>query len=248
MLTEERYAVILDTVNKQHSVRLGELCEMLNTSESTVRRDLAVLAEKGLLTKVHGGAIAIGETFSPIEYNMEEKSVLNTEEKTAIANYAASLLEDGDFVFVDAGTTTEKMIDFLPEKKATFVTNGFSHAKRLAQRGFKVFIPSGELKLSTEAVVGTECVMALKKYNFTKSFIGTNGISVSRGLTTPDPDEASVKAAVIASSKTAYIPADHFKFGKITSVTFSSLDRVTIITDKVTDEIYLSKANIKEVL
>ncbi len=248
MLTEERYSIILDTVNRKHSVRLGDLCVLLNTSESTVRRDLAVLAEKGLLTKVHGGAIAIGETFSPVEYNMEEKSVLNTEEKAAIAKYAASLLEDGDFVFVDAGTTTEKIIDFLPEKKATFVTNGLFHAKKLAQRGFKVFVPSGELKLSTEAVIGTECVMTLKKYNFTKSFIGTNGISVTRGLSTPDPDEASIKSAVISSSKTTYVPADHFKFDKIASVTFSPLDRVTIITDKVIDEIYRSKANIKEVL
>lgn len=248
MLTEERHSIILDTVNKQHSVRLADLCELLNTSESTIRRDLTVLDEKGLLTKVHGGAIAIGETFSPVEYNMEEKSGLNIEEKTAIAKYAASLLEDGDFVFVDAGTTTEKMIDFLPEKHATFVTNGLFHAKKLAQRGFKVYVLAGELKFSTEAVVGTECVTALKNYNFTKSFIGANGVSITCGVTTPDPDEASVKSAVISSSKTAYILADHTKFDQITSVTFSPLNKVTIITDKVIDKRYLEKTTIKEVL
>ena len=154
MLTEERHAIILDTINRQHSVRLNELCELLGTSESTIRRDLTALDEKGLLTKVHGGAIAIHEKFSPVEHSMEEKSKLYTEEKEAIAKYAASLVEDGDFVFVDAGTTTEKMIDYLPEKKATFVTNGFVHAKRLAQRGFKVLVLAGEFKLSTEAVVG----------------------------------------------------------------------------------------------
>lgn len=248
MLTEERYALILDTVNKQHSVRLGELCELLDTSESTVRRDLSVLAEKGLLTKVHGGAIAISETFSPVEFNMEEKSGLNIEEKTAIAKYAASLLEDGDFVFVDAGTTTEKMIDFLPERRATFVTNGLFHAKKLAQRGFRVFVLAGELKFSTEAVVGTECVLALRNYNFTKSFIGVNGISISCGLTTPDPAEASVKSAVISNSRTAYVLADNSKFDCIASVTFSSLDKVVIITDKVKDRRYLEKTTIKEVL
>lgn len=248
MLTEERHSIILETVNKQHSVRLIELCELLNTSESTVRRDLTVLDEKGLLTKVHGGAIAISETFSPVEYNMEEKSGLNIEEKTAIAKYAASLLEDGDFVFIDAGTTTERMIEFLPEKRAAFVTNGLFHAKKLAQRGFKVYVLAGELKLSTEAVVGTECVIALKNYNFTKSFIGTNGVSLTCGVTTPDPDEASVKAAVISSSKTPYVLADHSKFDKIASVTFSPLSNVTIITDKVNDKRYFEKTTIKEVM
>lgn len=247
MLTEKRHSIILETVNRQHSVRLTELCEILNTSESTVRRDLAILNEKGLLTKVHGGAIAVGETFSPVEYNMEEKSQLYTEEKTAIAKYAAALIEDGDFVFIDAGTTTEKMIDFLPEKKATFVTNGLFHAKKLAQKGFKVFVLAGELKLSTEAVVGTECVLALKNYNFTKSFLGANGVSLSCGITTPDPDEASIKTAVISSSKTAYVLADHSKFDKITSVTFGNLNKVTIITDKLNDKRYASKAEIKEV-
>ena len=248
MLTEERHAIILDTINRQHSVRLNELCELLGTSESTIRRDLTALDEKGLLTKVHGGAIAIHEKFSPVEHSMEEKSKLYTEEKEAIAKYAASLVEDGDFVFVDAGTTTEKMIDYLPEKKATFVTNGFVHAKRLAQRGFKVLVLAGEFKLSTEAVVGASCVLTLQNYNFTKSFMGVNAISVSSGLSTPDQSEASVKAAVVRRSKKVYILADHSKFDQITSVTFSSLDKVTIITDKLTDSKFSAKATIKEVM
>lgn len=248
MLIEERYSIILETVNKYRSVQLGELCELLNTSESTVRRDLTALSEKGLLIKVHGGAIANSESFSAIEQNMEEKSKLYNSEKNAIAKYAASLIEDDDFVFIDAGTTTEKMIDYIREKNAVFVTNGFVHAKKLAQRGFKVFIPAGELKLSTEAVIGVECVLSLQNYNFTKIFLGVNGISVSRGLSTPDQNEARVKEAVINSSKEAYVLADNSKFDQITSVTFSPLERVTIITDKLRDKKFLTKANIKEVM
>lgn len=248
MLTEERYAIILDTLNKKGSVRLNELCSILNASESTIRRDLAFLAEKDLLIKVHGGAMAIGDTFSPVEYNMEEKSGLFNEEKTAIAKYAASLIEDGDFVFIDAGTSTEKMIEFLPNKKTTFVTNGFIHAKKIAQMGFKVFILGGELKPSTEAVVGTECILALQKYNFTKSFLGVNGISITRGLSTPDQNEASVKTAVMKNSKTSYVLADHSKFDQITSISFGTFDDVTIITDRLDDKKYLEKADIKEVM
>ena len=159
MLTEERYSVILEMVKQNKSVKLPELCERLGASESTVRRDLTQLDEKGLLKKVHGGAISAEDrSFSVVEQDVEAKSKLLNEEKIAIARYAASLVEDGDFVFLDAGTTTGYMIDFLPEKNVTFVTNAFVHAKRLAQRGFTVYIPAGEIKLTTEAIVGAECL------------------------------------------------------------------------------------------
>ena len=248
MLTEERHSIILNAVNSGKSVKLGELCELLDASESTIRRDLNALAEKGLLVKVHGGAISINDSFIFVEQNIEEKSKLFNEEKKAIARFAASLIDDGDFVFIDAGTTTEKMIDFIPKKNVTFVTNAFIHAKKLALRGFKVFIPAGEIKLATEAVVGAECVNCLQNYNFTKSFIGANGISLSKDISTPDRNEASVKAAVIKNSRTVYILADHSKFEQVTSVTFAKLGRVKIITDKLVDKKYLSAANIKEVM
>lgn len=248
MLTEERYSIILETVNKQRSVKLSDLCVLLDTSESTIRRDLNALAEKGMLTKVHGGAIALDDSFTFIEHNVEEKSKLFADEKEAIAKFAASLVSNDDFVFLDAGTTTEKIIDYLPERNATFVTNGLIHAKKLAQRGFKVFIPAGEIKLTTEAIVGAECVLTLQNYNFTKCFMGVNGISLSAGLSTPDKNEASIKTAVLNNSQKVYVLADHSKFDKVTSVTFAPLNRGKIITDKLENQKYLTKASIKEVL
>ncbi|MGI6095634.1 MAG: DeoR/GlpR family DNA-binding transcription regulator [Lachnospiraceae bacterium] len=250
MLTEERHAIIIDTVNKSKNVEIAELCELLNTSESTVRRDLSLLDEKGLLVKVRGGAIAIAqeENFTAVEQNVEEKANLFAAEKEAIARYAASLIEDGDFVYIDAGTTTEKMIDFIPSKSVTFVTNAFTNAKKLAQRGFKVNIIAGEVKASTEAIIGSEAAMILMRYNFTKCFMGVNGISIKGGLSTPDKNEASVKTMAMARSKEIYILGDHSKFGKITSVKFSELNQGKIITDKVPDKKYLSAASVKEVL
>lgn len=249
MLTEERYSIILEQVKQKKSVTLTELCELLGASESTVRRDLTALDEKGLIKKVHGGAISTDDrSLNLVERDVEAKSKLFTEEKIAIARYAASLIDDGDLVFIDAGTTTEKMIDYLPDKNATFVTNAFVHAKKLAQRGFKVFIPAGEIKVTTEAIVGAECVSSLQSYNFTKSFIGANGISLSAGITTPDRNEASVKNVVVQNSRNVYILADHSKFDQIASVTFAQLGRVKIITDKLQDKKYHSKANIKEVM
>ena len=249
MLTEERYSIILERVKQNKSVKLLELCELLKASESTIRRDLTVLDERGLLKKVHGGAISAEEhSFNLEEQDVESKSKLFTDEKLAIARFSASLVDDGDFIFIDAGTTTGYMIDFLPDKKITFVTNAFVHAKKLAQRGFKVYMPAGEIKLTTEAIVCAECVSSLQSYNFTKSFLGANGISLSGGITTPDRNEARVKSTVVLNSQTVYILADHSKFDQISAVTFAQLGRVKIITDKLQDKKYLTKANIKEVM
>jgi len=248
VLTEERHAIILDTVNKNKSVGLNELCQLLYTSESTVRRDLTILDERGLLIKVRGGAIALAENYTVVEHNVEEKSKLFIKEKEAIARFAVSLIHDGDFVFIDAGTTTEKMLNYISAKDVTFVTNAFLHAKKLAQRGFKVFIPAGEIKLSTEAIVGAECLLSLQNYNFTKCFMGVNGISVSGGFSTPDINEASVKTAVINNGQNVYVLADHSKFDKVTAVKFAALNRAKIITDKLEDKKYLTETSVKEVL
>ena len=248
MLTEERHLIILDNINKRKSMELTELCEILNASESTIRRDLAFLDEKGMLQKVRGGAIAIDESFSLLEPDVDEKSGFFAEEKEAIGRYAASLIENGDFVYIDAGTTTEKMIDFIPSKSVTFVTNAFINAKKLAQRNFKVIIPAGEIKVSTEAVIGSEAVISLNHYNFTKCFMGVNGISKKGGFTTPDKSEAEVKRTAISRSRDVFILADHSKFDKITAVKFAELNCGKIITDKVPDKKYFSESSVKEVL
>lgn len=247
MLTEERHEILLDAVNRNGSVRLNELCQLLQSSESTVRRDLSLLAEKGLLNKVRGGAMALNENFTLVEHNMNEKSVLHVWEKDAIARHAASLVMDGDYVFMDAGSTTEKMIGYLTAEHVTFVTNAFLHARKLAQRGYQVFVPAGEIKASTEAIVGAACQMSLQNYNFTKCFMGVNGISRSGGLSTPDVNEASIKGTVMDHSQEIYVLADHSKFDKISSVTFAPFNRGIIITDRLQDEKYGREASIRVV-
>ena len=129
MLNEERKRKILELTNLKGSISINDLMKELGASESTVRRDLSSLDERGLIKKVHGGAIALDESpLNLVEQDMEAKSKIFTEEKIAIARFASSLIDDGDFVFIDAGTTTEKMIDVLPDKNVTFVTNAFVHA------------------------------------------------------------------------------------------------------------------------
>ena len=247
MLTEERHSMIIKAVNGRASVTIAELAEMLDVSASTVKRDLIILANEGKIIKVRGGAMSRNESFTSVEKNVEEKASICTEEKMTIAKYAAELIENGDFVFLDAGTTTEKMIDYLNVKDVTFVTNGFIHAKKLARKGYKVFITGGEIKASTEAIVGAECILTLKNYNFTKCFMGTNGISLTAGFTTPDVNEARVKSAAIESSREVYVLADHSKFDEVSSATFAGLGKAVIITDRIPNRKYNNAADITEV-
>ena len=248
MLSEERHSAILELLENKKAVTVSELTQILSTSESTIRRDLNTLDHLGKLNKVHGGATAIDKTYDVSEDDVATKELQCIEEKKAIGKYAASLIYDNDFVYIDAGTTTSCMIDYIEDSKATFVTNGIAHAKKLLSKGLKTYVIGGRLKQSTEAVVGAEGICNMQRFNFTKSFLGANGISLSAGVTTPDRNEASVKTAVINNSKTAYVLADHSKFDQISSVTFAQLIRVKIITDKIDDERYLSVANIKEVM
>lgn len=247
MLTEERYNKILAELNERHSVTVTELVETLETSESTIRRDLSSLSKMGKLKKVHGGAVSLNQEVMSNEPNVEEKIKLNADEKEQIAKYAAATIRKNDFVFIDAGTTTEKMIPHITETQATFVTNGFNHAHLLARKGLKVYLTGGEVKSSTEAIVGVSCVETLSKYNFTKCFLGVNGISFENGLTTPNVDEASVKRAVAQKSYVTYVLADHTKFDKTAAVTFAEIEKVCIITDRLPNKKYKDITIIKEV-
>lgn len=231
MLSEQRYAMILDILNKKHSITVTELSDILNISESTARRDITVLDKAGRLTKVFGGAVAADNIYSPAEPTVAQKTEIYKAEKTQIAKHAASLIKPDDFIFLDAGTTTGYMLDFVEDVNATFVTNAVAHAQKLAAKGKRVLLIGGELKGSTEAIVGTTAVLALRDYHFTKGFFGANGISKTAGLTTPDMSEALVKKTAMGQCMAAFIVSDHSKFNMVSSVTFSPLLGATILTD-----------------
>lgn len=247
MLTEERYNKILSALDIGHSASVNELVEITGASESTIRRDLTTLAKTGRLKKVHGGAVVADYGIMLREPDVKEKMNLNSAAKEMIAQYAAASIRKNDFVFIDAGTTTEKMIAHITQKEATFVTNAFNHAHLLARRGFRVYLTGGEVKSTTEALVGVSCVETISHYNFTKCFLGTNGISPETGFTTHNIDEASVKRAAAQQSYVVYILADHSKFNKTASVTFEEIKNACIITDKLSDDRYKEITIIKEV-
>lgn len=146
MLTEQRHRLLLELVNEKKSITVTEAKEVLNASESTIRRDIIALHNAGKLTKVFGGAVALEEDVITEEPSVEQRVEQNKEEKYMIAEYAASLVEQGDFVYIDAGTTTGYMLGYLKNSKSVFVTNAVTHAKKLALQGNKVILIEGRIK------------------------------------------------------------------------------------------------------
>lgn len=248
MLIEKRLNEIVTIVEQKRSVSVQELMQLLNASESTIRRDLSVLDANGQVIKVHGGAMAIGSTYYTKDDDVINRMDLNKEAKLQIARYAASLIKPSDFIYIDAGTTTEMMIDYITEKKAVFVTNATIHAKKLAQIGCTVYILGGEYKTTTEAIVGEEAANCLSKYNFTKGFWGANGVNLYNGFSTPDLKEAMIKKKSMEHCRERYVLCDNSKFSQISSVTFADFSSAKIITDYVNDEAYMKCNNILEIL
>lgn len=244
MLTEQRHEKILQILGEKGSITVNELKSILKTSESTIRRDLNTLDEEGRLTKVFGGAVYKETPVLATELSVLQKINVNTKQKQSIARYAANLVKPDDFVYIDAGTTTEYMIDFLSEKKATYVTNAVAHAKKLAVAGFKVILIGGELKGTTEAVVGNQAILTLEKLNFNKGFFGANGVSQTRGFTTPDMNEALVKETAFKHSHDRYVLADGEKFNQISSVTFASIHDAVILTDESVPSAFAKMNNV----
>ena len=248
MLTQERHALILEKLEKESVVYLSDLINLLDASESTIRRDLNYLDKAGLLKKVHGGATSLNsKIINTTEFEVEVRQGINKEEKIAIAKYAASLIKNDDLIYIDSGTTTELMIDFIEAKGATFVTNGIGHAKKLIHKNLTTYILGGELKLTTEAIIGIEAINSLRKYNFTKGFFGANGIDIERGFTTPDIREAMVKEEALKKSKLSFVLADNSKFNEVSSITFGEISNTSIITTKLEDIRFKKVTKIVEV-
>lgn len=237
MLTEERLQTIQNMVERRKSASIQELVDELDISESTVRRDLTLLHQQGRISKVRGGAMACSSRYSAQDDPVSSRRDRNLEEKKAIARYAASLIRPHDFIFLDAGTSTELIIDYLSEQNVVFVTNALAHARKLTQMGYTTFIPGGEFKAATEAVVGEEAVESLRKYNFTKGFWGTNGVSPEGGFSTPDVKEAMLKKTAMEHCAECFVLCDSSKFSQYSCVKFGEIANAVIITTEFTREI-----------
>ena len=248
MLAEERFALILDLLARQRTATVQELCEALSASESTIRRDLLELDHQGRVNKVHGGATLPSSQFRADEPTMEAKETLAVSQKSTIAKAAAALIQADDFVYLDAGSTTLAVARAVSGAAldAHYVTNGIAHARLLAQKSCHVCVPGGLLRPRTEAIIGAAAIAALQQFNFTKAFIGANGVALNVGFTTPDPEEAAVKAVAVRRARETWYLVDDSKFGRVYPAVIGEIYSGAILTNRCPDPKYRQLTLVKE--
>src|SRR6478735_6757240 len=228
MLTPERHQLILKLLKEKELVKVQEFIEVTGASESTIRRDLSQLEEEQMLKRVHGGASLIRS--KRIELSVIEKSAKNVQDKRNIAEYAASIINEGDCIFLD-------------EKDVVVVTNGLMHLNPMLEQGITLYLIGGSVKHKTGALIGNGALLSLEQYRFDKCFMGANGIHHQYGYTTPDPEEALIKQTAMKLSRESYILSDSTKFFETSFAKIADLHEAKIITNDVPSDVLIQYAN-----
>jgi DeoR family transcriptional regulator, fructose operon transcriptional repressor len=235
MYAEERHQAIAELVASRGRVAVTELASHFDVTTETVRRDLSQLEKLKLLRRVHGGAVST-RSVTMLEAQLPDRDQVNAEEKERIARAAVSLLPDGGgTLLLDAGTTTARLAAHLPTSEHwTVITHAVPIAAQLAPLAHvELHLLPGRVRAATQAAVGHSTVEAIGQLRADLAFLGTNGISVRHGLSTPDPEEAATKRALAAGAERVVVLADASKVGQERTVRFADLDDVDVL---VTDD------------
>lgn len=235
MLTNERQEVILRLLAEKQTIKIQEVIDLTGASESTIRRDLTELESQQKLERIHGGATTRNRRFN--ELSIVDKSSKNLQEKIRIAKRAASLIQEGDCIFLDAGTTTFQMIPFLGNKNIIVVTNGLTHVDSLIEYGIPTYLTGGYVKAKTRALVGPQAIQTIENYRFDKCFLGANGFHIEFGYTTPDPEEAAIKRLASSLATKTYVVADHTKYNQVSFAEIFKLKHATLLTGMMEKDI-----------
>ncbi len=206
--------------------RTVDLCDLLETSEATVRRDLEWLEQKGILERTHGGAIFNQRVILEQEY--QQRAQHHPEEKKRIGEFAASLLEEGDIVFINSGTTATQVLQHIrADMRISVFTNNVSAVIELGEPGFHYYLIGGEFQPRSNSIAGRFAMENLKQVYANKAIIGVDGISVKHGCTVPTNPEAEVVRQMIERTKgPVIVVADHSKWGVVSNFQIATIDEI----------------------
>ena len=228
MYATERQRETLGRVRDAARVHVTTLASELMVTPETIRRDLTALERQGLVRRVHGGAIPVQRPGG--EAGLAAREVLLVAEKERIAKRAVEEVPEHGTVILDAGTTTSRLAEALPAHALTVVTNSVPIAVLLAARTeIALHLVGGQVRFQTQAMVGDWAGHALADVCVDVAFMGTNGISAQRGLTTADRQEAAVKRSMMAAARRTVVLADHTKAGADHFASFARLDQVDLL-------------------
>jgi DeoR family fructose operon transcriptional repressor len=231
MYAEERQQAMAQLVVERGRVSVNEVAEQFDVTTETVRRDLSALERIGLVRRVHGGAVP-ASALAVIEAGLGERDQANTEAKDRIADAALDLLPPaGATVLLDAGSTTSRLARQLPrDLRLTVVTHAVPVAARLAgSPNVDLHLLPGRVRPTTQAAVGADTVIAIERIRADVAFLGTNGLSIDHGLSTPDRDEAAAKRAMVTAARQVVCLADSSKVGTEASIRFAELADVDVV-------------------
>lgn len=235
MLARQRQALILDRVRQIGAVRVADLVREFEVSDMTVRRDLEVLHDQGLLEKVHGGATAPARVLASYEPGFVAKSSLQQVEKAAIAARAAAMVQPGMALALSAGTTTNVLAGLIAEiPGVTVVTNSLQVAEvfNRAGRHDQTVILTGGVRTPSEALVGPFATALLRTVHLDIVFMGVHGMDAKAGFTCPNLMEADTDRALIEAGRRLVVVADHTKWGVVGIASIATLDQADVlITD-----------------
>lgn len=235
MLAAERHSFILDELNQRGAVRIADLADSLDVSPMTVRRDIEILAEQGVLNKVHGGATAKADLPTPREQPFRTKSLRETEAKDAIAESAVQLIPPGASLALMGGSTVFALAKLLVRvPRLTIVTNSLPVSDLFHREGRAdhTVILAGGFRTPTDSFVGELTVSMFSRLNIDLAFMGAHGFDPKGGFTSPNILESETNRAVRDHAKKVVVLADHTKWGEVAFSTFARLSDVdTLVTD-----------------
>lgn len=243
MYAEERHLEIIARAKLSGRVDVSGLAQDLHVAGETIRRDLKVLERRGLVHRVHGGAIAV-ERLEVVEPALSEREQSNAAHKIAIARAARDFLPESGSVILDAGSTTAALAQLFPtDSDLTVLTHSVPHVSTmLGLAHIDLHVVGGQIRRRTLAAVGPWARGAYGEVRADVVFIGTNGVSLDRGLTTPDQHEADIKRSLTRAARRKIVLADHSKLGRDELVSFAQLADVdTIITDSAANSAYIEE-------
>jgi DeoR family fructose operon transcriptional repressor len=234
---------ILELLHAKELVYLDELVDYTSVSLATVRRDLKLFEEEGQVELLQGGAARIKVDIQ--ERNIKEKITINREKKEIVAGYAATLVNDGQFIYVGPGTTENWMFANLSGKNVTVVTNGVHHIEKLMEYQINSQLLGGELLNNIAVVVGYDAIKQIEQMNFEKCFIGASGFTLESGAMTSEAGVAEINRVAIKRSLKSYLLLDSTKLGKTSKYTFAAADQFdAIIVAGEIDPMYMELENI----
>jgi DeoR/GlpR family transcriptional regulator of sugar metabolism len=239
--TGPRRQQILNLLEETGSLDVGDLADRFAVSVVTIRKDLDDLDRQGLLQRTFGGAVFSHR--SRFNRSFLERTSQHLREKRAIAVAALEYIKDGDTIILDAGTTTLALAQLLKQhvKSAFIITCSVPVALEVSSAGYDILLLGGMIRNKSLALLGRETLWMLDRYRADKAFLGSSGFTIEKGHTTPNPDDAQIKEAIMRVSLEKYVLVDSSKFGDQCLTRFAHLRDVDLtITDS-----HLPKAKVK---